>query len=117
MEVLVLEDEPIVLMDLEFGLEDAGMIANGATNQSDAMGVIDRRVPDAAVLDVNLGGGVTSEAVAARLRSLGVPFVLYSGDLDRRGELVALMDVPLLPKPTPVEEIAKVVAGMVAASR
>ena len=103
--VLVLDDEPIILMDLEFSLLDAGfepMVANSAER---ALSLIDGQRPDAAVLDVNLGRGKTCEEVAGRLRELGVPFVLHTGDLDRRGEMVTLLDAPIVAKPSSAEEV------------
>ena len=104
--VLVLEDEVLILMGLEFELEDAGMRPVTATSAAGALDIIDREVPDVAVLDVNLGNGTTCEPVAAKLDELGVPFVLHSGDLSRRGEFITRFDVPVIPKPAPGDQIA-----------
>ena len=66
--VLVLEDEVIVAMDLTQTLEDAGYRVMGPFHTPEtALKALDEAVPDCAVLDVNLGAGVTSDDVAARL--------------------------------------------------
>ena len=114
LRVLLLDDEPLILMDLEFEMEDAGFVPLGASTARQALAIVEAGPPDAAVLDVNLGHGTTCEAVAARLRELGVPFVIHSGDLDRRGELVARFDAPLLPKPSPGAAIARAVRARIA---
>lgn len=101
LKVLVLDDEPMILMDLMFGVEDLGAVALDARSVADALAWVERERPDAAILDVNLGRGATCKPVAERLRDMGVPFLLHSGDLDRQGEVVASMGAPIVPKPTP----------------
>ena len=101
LKVLVLDDEPMILMDLVFSLEDLGAVALDARSVADALGWIEREPPDVAILDVNLGRGATCKPVAERLRAMGVPFLLHSGDLDRQGVGVASMSAPIVPKPTP----------------
>ena len=67
--VLVVEDNPVIKIGLEELLRSAGaMIVRS----------FDQKV-DAAVLDINLGEGVTVLPVAERLRQRNVPFVFYSG--------------------------------------
>jgi DNA-binding LytR/AlgR family response regulator len=48
------------------------------------MALLDRELPDAALLDVNING-TTSAAVAQRLKDAEVPFVLATGYGDRSG--------------------------------
>ena len=105
--VLVLEDEPIILMDLSFAVEGVGAKPIPARSADEALSAIDEDVPDVAVLDVNLGRGRTCQEVAERLRALGVPFVLHSGDLHRQGELIATLDAKVVPKPTPSPEVVR----------
>ncbi|MBB4657646.1 response regulator [Parvularcula dongshanensis] len=111
--ILILDDEPMILIDLSFALEDEGASAVTAGSAPAALDVIDETPPDAAILDVNLGGGRTCEPVAARLRELGIPFLIHSGDLDRQGELVAQFGVRVIPKPTPGSQIAKAALRLV----
>lgn len=111
--ILVLDDEPLILIDLELALEDEGAEPVEVRTVDEALRRIGERVPDAAVLDVNLGRGATCAPVAARLRELGVPFVLHTGDLDRQGETVASLGGQIVPKPTPGHVVAQRVLDLV----
>ena len=113
--VLILDDEPIILMDLEFALEDAGAVVLDARSVDEALELIERQLPDAAILDVNLGRGTTCAPVALRLHKLGVPFVLHTGDLDRQGELVETLGAPVIPKPSSGPQVVRRVLGLITA--
>ena len=67
--LVVIEDEPIIKFGLEEILRDAG---------ATIVQTFDQKV-DAAILDVNLGEGVTVVPIAVRLRERRVPFIFYSG--------------------------------------
>ena len=110
--VLILEDEPIILMDIEHILEAAGFQPVTAKSSGKALREIEECAPDVALLDVNLGRGSTCEAVAERLRELAVPFALHTGDLERQGELVMRFDVPILAKPSSNDAIVQTVKGL-----
>ncbi|HZV21496.1 MAG TPA: response regulator, partial [Hyphomicrobiales bacterium] len=74
--VLIVEDDALLAFDLKGHLERAGFAVIGpATSASKALALIAEQGCDAAVLDVHLGRGASSEAVAQELRSAGVPFV------------------------------------------
>lgn len=105
--VLVLEDEPLIAMDLQFVFEDHGVEVHVAASCSAASEMLDQHAFDGAVLDVNLGRGETCERVATRLRALGVPFILHTGDLDRHGEAIRKLDATVVPKPTPAPLVAQ----------
>lgn len=107
--VLVLEDEPLIAMDLQFAFEDHGVDVHVAASCGEACGLLETLDFDGAVLDVNLGRGETCERVAAVLRSRGVPFVLHTGDLNRQGEAIARLDAVVVPKPTPATQVAQLV--------
>lgn len=79
MHVLVVEDEPLIAIEIEDILASAGIVVVGpAASVRQSMELIyDQRV-DAAVLDVNLGQE-NSEAVAFELNRRGIPFVAVSG--------------------------------------
>lgn len=105
--ILVLEDEPFIALDLQLALEDEGAKAHIATTCEDAMSLLGKIRFDGAILDVNLGGGQTCEAAAARLRKDEVPFVLHTGDLDRQGEMLRTLKAKVIPKPTPAAHVAR----------
>ncbi|APE45276.1 hypothetical protein BOO69_03850 [Sulfitobacter alexandrii] len=110
--ILVLDDEALILMDLEFSLSEAGFTPVTASSAERALAIIDDNPPDAAVLDVNLGRGKTCEPVAARLKDIGVPFLLHTGDLDRRGEMVTRFEVPIVAKPSSPEDIRQAILSL-----
>ncbi|MBR0683499.1 response regulator [Roseomonas eburnea] len=96
--VLVIEDEALVAMLVEDALLDAGFgVIGPARSVSEALALLAREEPAAAVLDLNLGGE-TSLAVADALVARGVPFVVATG-YGPAGLPAAHRHVPVLPKP------------------
>lgn len=78
--VLVVEDEYMLAEDLRCELEGAGAAVLGPVpSVADALALLARGPPpDAAILDVNLGGEMVFP-VAEALRERGVPFVFATG--------------------------------------
>lgn len=99
--VLVLDDEPLILLDLEFAVEEAGCVPLTALELDEAMDIVARETVAFAILDVSLGRGQTCEPVVRELAARGVPYVLHTGDLDRMDEGVRRLGGVLVPKPTP----------------
>lgn len=102
---MVLEDEPLIAMDLKLAFEDAGYEAVSAIDNAEALDCIERHDLAGAVLDVTLGGGRTCEKTAEKLSELGIPFVLHTGDLDRAGEHLRRFDAPVIAKPRPADDV------------
>ena len=75
--ILVLDDEPMILLDLSIALRSAGCEPVTARSMTKALRIAEEGRIDGAILDVNLGGGVTCEPVAETLTERGVPFVLH----------------------------------------
>jgi len=100
MNILMLEDEPLILMDLEFAAEDVGARALCASSVGEAMAILQRDEPvDSAILDVTLKDGETCVPVAQALDQRGIPYLLHSGDLDRHDETVRALGAELVAKP------------------
>jgi CheY-like chemotaxis protein len=82
LQVLVVEDEAVVSMLLEDMLEELGARVVGPAARLDrAFGLLDdgsTRI-DAAVLDVNLGDGADTFALADAMRARGIPFIFTTG--------------------------------------
>ncbi len=114
LRILILEDEPLILMEMSYAVEDEDAQPVGVTTVDRAMAEIDSRRPDAAILDVNLGRGMTCERVATRLQELEVPFLLHSGDLLRQGELIARIEAEVIPKPADSGHVAERAVALVA---
>ena len=97
--VLVVEDEFLLAMDLGVLLERQGYRVLGpAATVAEALRLLDGGLPDTGLLDVNLRGE-TVTPVAARLRALGVPFVLASAYDDARLAALGLAGAPNVGKP------------------
>ncbi|MBM3604164.1 MAG: response regulator [Alphaproteobacteria bacterium] len=76
--ILIVEDEPILAIDLRYIFQDNGYAVLGpATSVDMALRLLNSARPDVAVLDVNLRGQ-TVTPVAERLRNLQIPFFLSS---------------------------------------
>lgn len=108
--ILIVEDEALIALDLEFALQSAGFDVAGMEGQlSGALERLEREAAlDAVVLDGNLGGE-SSEPVADRLRARGTPFVVVSGY--DRSQLPWIGDAPLVAKPFDANRLAEVVRG------
>ena len=110
--LLLLEDEPMILMDLEFAAEDCGCTASTATSVAQALAVLEGGTQiGAGVLDVNLGGGETCLPVARELQKRGIPYILHSGDLDRQNETVRQLGAKLIPKPANANHVIRTAIG------
>ena len=103
--LLLVEDEALILMDLEFAAEDAGYEYCAVRDVRSALEALEQRDIVAAVLDVNLGGGQNCVPIAEELKVRGIPYILHSGDLDRNDELVRSLNAELIKKPARSETV------------
>ena len=76
--ILVVEDEPIIAMDIVQGLEAAGASVSEARTLSVALSKVECLELSAAVLDHALNDGDASQ-ICGRLEKRNIPFVIYSG--------------------------------------
>ncbi|WP_447752146.1 response regulator [Sphingopyxis fribergensis] len=111
--ILIVEDDPFVAIMIEgylaiLGRETAGSAENvkGALEKLAALEI------DAAILDVHLADGATSEAVAAALRAAQIPFLITTGGLDHRNA-DAFYGAPFLAKPFTLDDLARALADLV----
>ena len=99
--VLIVEDDPLLAMDLEDTLAEAGALVVGLC-RSLAEAMARANVDDfaVAVLDFSLGP-YTASPVARRLARRRVPFVLYAGTSNRDPSLAewtcAIVEKPASP--------------------
>lgn len=112
--VLVLEDDPIVAMDLSYQVADLGLEVCGPYHRSrDALDQIERDAPDFAILDFNLKKGRTSETVAKRLSDLGIPFCFLSGYSSTKVmKSAGFDDIRCLSKPVVNSELTQVLSDL-----
>lgn len=103
--LLILEDEPFIMLDLEMAAEDAGCTVLSSANCRSALSHIEKNKIDIAVLDVSLGAGETCLPVAHELAQRGIPFLLHTGDLVGDDGKVRGIDAPVVVKPTVANEV------------
>jgi len=103
--ILIVEDEPLIVMDITQAFEGTGAALTTTNSLHQAMVLVEHDGLSGAILDHSLGDG-NSALLYARLKERGVPFLIYSG-FDKaegacdaphiskpaaRGELVAAME-------------------------
>lgn len=115
--ILLVEDDHLVGLSIASTLEAFGGTVVGPAHDAAAGVALALAEPlDAALLDVNLGGQATSEAVADALRIRGVPYVFCTGYGDA-GIPAAHAGSPTLQKPFGMNELLAVLAGLLAQRR
>jgi DNA-binding response OmpR family regulator len=104
--VLVVEDQPLIAMDLEDLLVSRGYAVLGPeATVAAALDCLTRVTPAAALLDIDLAGE-TSFPVGLELKKRGVPFVFATGTARIDGGLPdELADTPVIHKPWSVDDV------------
>lgn len=107
--VLVVEDEPLIALDIVEAMRTAGASVLTAHRLVDGLRLAGHPDLSAAVVDFGLSDGVGTE-LCERLNQRGVPFVLHSGyqhvhESCRSGTVV--------PKPASPYELVSAVEGLV----
>ncbi len=112
--VLVVEDAFLVALDVAGALQELGYTVVGpAASGADALALLGRERPDAALLDAGLPDG-GAEAVAAALADRGAPFGVVSGyGRDDLGP--TLREAPYLAKPCGPAELSALLRGLLPA--
>lgn len=111
LRILVLEDEPLIAMDVEQLCRD-----NGASEVSIVRGLGEIDEPalisgfDAAIIDMMLGG-VSTLDFAKRLLTRGLPFVFASGYSDLDEIKSTFPGIVLVEKPYAGEDLVEAVAS------
>jgi len=109
--ILLVEDSFYILMELESALLDAGAEAVCCRTVGEALSSLDAQSVSAAVLDVQLDRE-TSEVVADRLAQRKIPFLFYTGQLERPPMHDDWPDCKVISKPAPRETIVAAVVDM-----
>lgn len=76
--ILIVEDEPLIVMDITMALEITGAALTTTNTLKHALLLVEHDGLACAVLDHSLGDG-NSSALCARLTERGIPFMIYSG--------------------------------------
>ena len=78
LSLLVVEDEPLIAMDIAIAFEDSGAQITSTNALKHAVLLVEHDGLSGAILDHALGDG-DSSILCARLRERGIPFMMYSG--------------------------------------
>ncbi|WP_369831650.1 HWE histidine kinase domain-containing protein [Caulobacter sp. HMWF009] len=109
LKVLIVEDSLLLALELEAGLEDAGVEVVGcAAELGEALSMLGLTF-DVAVLDADLNGQSVAP-VAEMLRREGRPFVFATGYADKAAPMG--FDAPIVRKPYNVHQIARAIADV-----
>lgn len=104
---LLLEDEPLILIDLEAALVDAGFDVVPLMTCSDALTWLDQNSPDVVIVDIILLDG-PSNAVVERLIEAKIPFIVHSGDLPDVHKDTPFASGSWVSKPAQYDELVRV---------
>ena len=110
--ILVVEDEPLVALDIVAALEGVGAeVVGSAGTAKEALSLIDDTALDAALLDANLRGHPVDE-IAAALAARNIPFLFVTGY--GPGSLPkAFAKTAMLSKPFSQEQLVAAVTSLV----
>jgi signal transduction histidine kinase/DNA-binding response OmpR family regulator len=109
---LVIEDEPLVALDIVAGLEESGAeIVGSAGTVEEAVQLIDSTSMDAVLLDGNLRGRPVDDLAAALTRKK-VPFVFVTG-YGQKSLPRSFGHAPMLAKPFSREQLLEAVLPLV----
>ena len=113
--ILVVEDDPLIALDLKATLEHAGAVVLGPAGRLEqAMALVQTSLPVAAVLDVRLEVG-TSLPLAAWLVERHVPFLFQTSDTTLIDP--AYSAAPVLRKPLRPGQLVAVLAALLSKER
>jgi len=108
--ILVIEDEPLIALDIQDAFEDAGAKTITARTLASALSAVENPALSAAIVDHALGDNDSSE-LCERLTERAVPFVTYSGFAHRDGACAGAKHVN---KPASPSVLVATVTGLLA---
>ena len=116
LSVLLVDDEPLLALDVEYGLLDAGYTVTVPSSGEEAVLAL-ASMPHpfcAIVTDIRVGAGPDSWAVAKRARELipSIPVVYMSGDSAESWTLMGVPESIMLTKPMALSQIAVALAQL-----
>lgn len=107
--ILVVEDEPVLAVDLEDMLHDLGAVVIGpVASLQRAIQIVEEEPMNGAVLDINIGGDLVFP-LADRLTRKRIPFIFCTSYAEIAGALDEYEHVPRIGKPYREENLRKLV--------
>ena len=114
LRILLVEDDPLICLDLETSLEEFGAIVTAASSVAAAFAALAIAMPDFAVLDFELGAE-TSESIAEVVQARAVPFVFLSGHSEHDERFSRWPGTRVLAKPLSAATIARAIEDVLKA--
>ena len=108
--ILIVEDEPLIALDIHAAFSAAGASIVAASDSREALRLTSLPELSAAVVDIALGAEDCCR-VCKRLFDNGVPFLFYTGEA-RTEVLRQWPNAPVLTKLADTRRIVEVVAGV-----
>jgi len=97
--ILVVENEPVIAMEMAQTIEEAGgIVAASVRSRHEALTLAGHSDIDAALLDVRLDDG-TAFDIASRLAARGIPFLFCTADSEDLAHFSDWPEVPVIIKP------------------
>lgn len=112
---LLLEDEPLISMDLELMLEGAGFDVTTVMSCREAEEWLDICRPDVVVVDIMLRDG-PSDKVVEQLVEAKIPFIVHSGDHPSMHVGTPFAHGRWVSKPADGDELAAVARALLASA-
>jgi PAS domain S-box-containing protein len=113
---LIVEDEPMIALDIVAGLENEGVIVEGPVSSvKDALRVVEEGAFDGVLLDANLRGEPVGD-VAAALTRRNIPFVFVTG-YGRQALPESFARSKVLTKPFTQEQLIQTASQVVGSER
>lgn len=109
--ILVVEDEPLVALDISDAFKKAGALIIIARTLKDGLYQAATADLTAAVIDHALHDGLTTSDICAQLKERDIPFIVYSGFSKLKG---ACADGKLVHKPATPEMLLAALQGVLA---
>jgi CheY-like chemotaxis protein len=106
--ILVIEDEPLIGMNIRAALEQTGAFVTATTTVRHALILVEHDGLAAAIMDHALADGDSTE-LCIRLKARDIPYVSYSGYDPVKG---ASLDAPHVSKPATMDVLLSTLAGL-----
>ena len=114
---MIVEDEALIAMALRDALEDAGYHVLDVTDRPvEALEVAKACLPDLALVNIQLAGRADGIALAEKLKELGIPVLLISGQVSR-ARSAKTVAIASLPKPYRAADMVLAVTYLLALLR
>ena len=112
--LMIVEDEVLVAITLRDELEDAGYHVLDLTERhAEALEVAKASKPDLALVNIRLAGRDDGIELAEQLKTLGIPVLLISGQVDR-ARSAQTVAIASLPKPYDAADMVLAVGYLLA---